>query len=80
MRLCPSRLAYLPLQASRVEARSSLLRIVLRGEDMQHMLAPVFRGSQWELVLIVLDEWELVEDALEWCRDAEDATLLLLGP
>jgi hypothetical protein len=47
---------------------------------MQYMLALVFRRSQWKLVLIVLDEWELVEDALERRGDAEDATLLLLGP
>jgi hypothetical protein len=44
------------------------------------MLALVFWCSQWKLVLTVLDEWELVEYALEWCRDAEDAALLLLGP
>jgi hypothetical protein len=47
---------------------------------MQYMMALVFRCSQWKLVLIVLDQWELVKDALEWSWDAEDAALLLLGP
>jgi hypothetical protein len=72
--------SYLPLQASRVEAWSPIPRIFVRREDMQYMLALVFRCSQWKLVLIVLDQRELVEDALERSWDAEDAVLLLLGP
>lgn len=47
---------------------------------MQHMLTLVFRSPQWEMVLIVLDERELVEDALERRGDAEDAVLLLRSP
>jgi hypothetical protein len=44
------------------------------------MMALVFRRPQWKLVLIVLDKRKLVEHTLEWCRDAEDAALLFLGP
>ena len=47
---------------------------------MQHMLALVFRRPQWKMVLIVLDERELVEDALERRGNAEDAVLLLGSP
>jgi hypothetical protein len=77
---CVQHCSYLPLQTSRVEAWSSILRVLLRCEDMQYMVALVFRCSQWKLVLIVLDQRELVEDALERSWDAEDAALLLLGP
>jgi hypothetical protein len=72
--------SYLPLQTTRIEAWSSILRVLLRCEDMQYMMALVFWCPQWKLVLIVLDQRELVKDALEWSWDAEDAALLLLGP
>jgi hypothetical protein len=44
------------------------------------MLTLVLRRPQWKMVLIVLDQRELVEDALKRRGNAEDAVLLLGSP
>jgi hypothetical protein len=48
---------------------------------MQHMFTSPARleRSQWQLVLAIRDQWELVEDALDWGRDAEEGEVMLLS-